>query len=131
MEKSIAFRIELHPIRVASHRHCDPANIFNPVIAEDYQNTSMKTYRFLIKGRAQGVFYRKTIQEQAQAREIRGSIKNLPDGSVKVLAALTEEQLPSFLDLLKKGSPNSQVESISKAVIDGADLEYDSFIVRY
>ncbi|MGV6817772.1 MAG: acylphosphatase [Thiotrichales bacterium] len=91
----------------------------------------MKTYRFLIKGRAQGVFYRKTIQEQAQAREIRGSIKNLPDGSVKVLAALTEEQLPSFLDLLKKGSPNSQVESISKAVIDGADLEYDSFIVRY
>lgn len=131
MGKSIAFRIELHPIRVASHWHCDPANIFNPEIVEDFPNTSMKIYRFIIKGRVQGVFYRKTIQEQAQARGIRGSIKNLPDGSVKVLAALTEDQLPSFLDLLEQGSPNSQVESISKAVIDGADLEYDSFVVRY
>lgn len=121
----------MHPLWVARNRLCDPANIFNHFSHRIFLTKLMKTYRFVITGRVQGVFYRKTIQESARAQSIRGSIKNLPDGSVKVLAALRESDLPAFVDMLNQGSPNSKVNSIAQEVIDGAELEYDSFVVKY
>jgi acylphosphatase len=42
--------------------------------------------RCRIKGRVQGVFYRATTQEQAEKYDLTGYARNLPDGSVEVLA---------------------------------------------
>ncbi len=91
----------------------------------------MKVYRFIVKGRVQGVFYRKSIQQMASLGHIQGYVKNLPDGSVEVVAALHEDQLEDFLRILKNGSPASKVEEIDIEELEEDDLLYDGFEIRY
>lgn len=121
----------MHPFWIARNPLCDPANIFNHFVGKVLPTASMKTYRFIVQGRVQGVFYRKTIQESCRDLGLQGSIKNLPNGSVKVLVTLADEDLPDFVGILQQGSPNSRVDSVSQEVIEGMHLEYDSFIVKY
>ena len=95
----------------------------------------MELYRFIIFGRVQGVYYRKSISQAAMKKQIRGYAKNLPDGTVEVIAELIDDDiddnLEDFLKLLKKGSLLSHVEDISYDLIDDADLVYDGFEIRY
>ncbi len=90
----------------------------------------MELYRFIIFGRVQGVYYRKFVSQAAMKKQIRGYVKNLPDGTVEAVAELIEEDLDDFLDLLRKGSPLSHTDEISHTLIDEADLVYDGFEVR-
>jgi acylphosphatase len=91
----------------------------------------MELYRFIIFGRVQGVFYRKFVSQAAMKKQIRGYVKNFPDGTVEVAAELIDDDLEDFLELLRKGSPLSHVEDISYELIDDADLVYDGFEIRY
>ena len=91
----------------------------------------MKVYRFIVKGRVQGVFYRKSVQQMASLGQIQGYVKNLPDGSVEVVAALHEDQLNDFLQILRNGSPASRVDEIEIKELDEDDLLYDGFEIRY
>ena len=91
----------------------------------------MELFRFIISGRVQNVFYRKFVSQSAMRKQIRGYIKNLPDGRVEVVAELIDDDLESFLELLREGSPLSHVEDISYEPIDDADLLYDGFEIRY
>ena len=92
----------------------------------------MKAYRFIVKGKVQGVFYRKSIKEMASLGHIQGYVRNLPDGSVEAVAYLWENQLDDFLQILKNGSPMSKVESITYEEItpDEDDIIYDGFEIR-
>ncbi|WP_187648412.1 acylphosphatase [Nitrosophilus labii] len=72
----------------------------------------MKTYRFLISGRVQGVWYRKYTKEVADNLDIGGYVRNLPDGRVEVVATLKDEQFEEFLKALKKGPPLARVDNI-------------------
>ena len=87
----------------------------------------MELYRFIILGRVQGVFYRKSVSQAVMRKQIRGTIKNLSDGSVEVIAELIDDDLEEFLELLREGSPLSRVDDISYDLIDDADLIYDGF----
>ena len=91
----------------------------------------MELYRFIVFGRVQGVFYRKAISQAAMRKQIRGYVKNLPDGSVEVVAELIDDDLEAFVELLKEGSPLSHVDDIHIEKIDDADLIYDGFEIRY
>ena len=42
--------------------------------------------RIVVSGRVQGVFYRDSCQRMAADLGVRGSVRNLPDGSVEVVA---------------------------------------------
>ncbi|HEY7509386.1 MAG TPA: acylphosphatase, partial [Vicinamibacteria bacterium] len=46
----------------------------------------MAAYRFVVHGRVQGVGYRYFVQREADARGVTGFVRNLPDGSVEVVA---------------------------------------------
>lgn len=78
----------------------------------------MKTYRFLISGRVQGVWFRKYTKEIADEMKISGYVRNLPDGRVEAVATLQEEQLKAFLEALKKGPPLAKVDNIEVEEID-------------
>ena len=93
----------------------------------------MSVYRFIVKGRVQGVFYRKSIQQLASLGQIQGYVKNLPDGSVEVVAALHDDErsLEDFMQVLKNGSPASRVDEITVEKLDHDDLLYDGFEIRY
>ncbi|MEA3455334.1 MAG: acylphosphatase [Campylobacterota bacterium] len=91
----------------------------------------MELYRFIIFGRVQGVYYRKSVSQAVMKKQIRGYIKNLPDNTVEVIAELIDDDLDGFLELLREGSLLSNVDDISYELIDDADLIFDGFEIRY
>ena len=90
----------------------------------------METYQFIITGKVQNVFYRKTIQQMAAFGHIQGYVKNLSDGTVKVVAFLYDDQLEDFKTLLQNGSPLSKVSDIHQE-ISKEEMLYDGFEIRY
>lgn len=74
----------------------------------------MNSYRFRITGKVQGVWYRKSVQQKAQARGFAGYVKNLPDGSVEAGVTLDDEDFATFIAILEEGSPASEVECIEQ-----------------
>ena len=68
----------------------------------------------------------------ASLGQIPGYVRNLPDGSVEVVAALHDDQLEDFLTILRNGSPLSHTDDIRYEIIDDEDdLVYDGFEIRY
>ena len=92
----------------------------------------MKAYRFIVSGKVQGVFYRKSIKEMASLGQIQGYVKNLPNGDVEVVAYLWEDQVQDMLNILKNGSPLSEVKDIKyeEVELDEDEIVYDGFEIR-
>ena len=91
----------------------------------------MESYRFIIRGKVQGVFYRKFVAQKLRQLGVQGFVRNLPDGSVEVVVRTTEEELPEIERILYEGSPMSETESVECEELDGDDLIYDGFVIRY
>lgn len=90
----------------------------------------MYAYRFIVTGKVQGVFYRKSIQQIASLGQLKGYVKNLKDGSVEVVVDLHDDQLDEFMIVLRNGSPLSDVEDVTYTILEEDDLLYDGFEIR-
>jgi len=90
----------------------------------------MQHYQIEVKGKVQGVFFRKSTQQKAHLLGIRGWVCNQPDGSVYVEASAEEEALVQFLDWLKKGPRLARVDSVSAQPFSPKDIK-DGFSIRY
>jgi len=77
----------------------------------------MPSYRYLVSGRVQGVGYRYFVMRQAQALGVSGFARNLPDGSVEVLAEGPEEALASLETSLRDGPAFASVTAVAKASV--------------
>lgn len=64
----------------------------------------MKQLHIIISGRVQGVGFRYFVQMNASQYGIKGTVRNLDDGSVEVIAVADQEKLSPFLEELKKGN---------------------------
>ncbi len=78
--------------------------------------------RARVTGRVQGVFFRASTAERARALALRGHARNLPDGSVDVLAGGSEEALAELLRWLQHGPPMARVDRVDVEVLDPAQL---------
>ena len=88
------------------------------------------TYKFLISGKVQGVWYRKFVSENAKKEGFRGYVKNLPDGGVEAVANIeNENELNKFIEILKEGSPYSEVKDIEVLKIENKN--FSDFEIRY
>lgn len=67
---------------------------------------------FLVSGRVQGVFFRASTQEQAQRLGLTGWVRNLPDGSVELVACGEAPTLAALESWLWQGPPSARVESV-------------------
>lgn len=67
----------------------------------------------VVTGVVQGVAYRAYVQESATELKLVGYVKNLPDGSVEVLAQGYPNVLKEFVEYLHEGSLMAKVESVS------------------
>jgi acylphosphatase len=66
-----------------------------------------------VAGRVQGVFFRGSTLEEAQRLGIYGEVRNLPDGSVEIIAEAERRALEELLDWCRKGGPPSaRVEEV-------------------
>ncbi|NGX45181.1 MAG: Acylphosphatase [Chlamydiae bacterium] len=64
-------------------------------------------------GRVQGVGFRATAQLVARKLGLSGSVRNLKDGSVEVIAQGSKHELERFLRELKELFPGAIAEKIS------------------
>lgn len=89
----------------------------------------MKSCHIIVKGKVQGVFYRKTTKEYADAHKILGTVMNLPDGSVEIFASGSDTQLDELTAWCHKGSPKSEVTTVDRDDID--PMIFEDFSIRY
>lgn len=61
----------------------------------------------------QGVFFRKHTRLTATGLGLTGQVRNLPDGSVEVLAAGTDQQLDALISWCHLGPEKAAVSSVT------------------
>lgn len=91
------------------------------------------TRRFLITGKVQGVYYRHSTRLQAERLGIGGVARNLPDGSVEVIAYGSHESVESLHAWLHRGPEHARVATVQEldppraVAVDGADAPPEAF----
>jgi acylphosphatase len=68
--------------------------------------------RFRVTGRVQGVYFRQSTRVQAERLALLGHARNLPDGSVEVLAYGEVEQILELERWLHKGPSSARVDRV-------------------
>lgn len=71
----------------------------------------------------QGVFYRATAREVAEALQLSGWVRNTQEGHVETMASGTEEQLQQFIDWCRQGPPRASVIDVQITYKDEEDFE--------
>ena len=90
----------------------------------------MKRLRARIFGHVQGVFFRDTTRRKAQQWGITGWVRNERDGTVKVVAEGSEQNLEQLLDFLHRGPSAARVERV-EAEWQSATGEFGTFHIRH
>ncbi len=91
----------------------------------------MEWYRFIIFGKVQGVFYRKSVSQALMKKQFKGYIQNLSDGTVEVVAEVFDDDFEIFIKILQDGSLLSTVDDVKYEIINDAEFNTDGFEVRY
>ena len=66
-------------------------------------------------GRVQGVFYRAATAAEAERLGVDGTVRNLPDGRVEVVARGDDAALTALVRWLWRGPPAARVDSVPVA----------------
>jgi len=75
----------------------------------------MASYRYIVRGRVQGVGYRYFVMREAAALGVSGFARNLPDGTVEVIAEAADDVLDLFEDRLRQGPSFASVKGLDRS----------------
>ncbi len=82
-----------------------------------------KHIQLKITGKVQGVWFRGSTQQKARELGIKGTVRNLPDGSVFVEAEGEEAILQQFIAWCRLGPELAKVENVQMAENDWRGFE--------
>lgn len=90
------------------------------------------SYRFVVTGRVQGVYFRESTREQAQRLGLVGWVCNLADGRVEGVAHGSEAALEALHRWLLLGPPAARVDAVDWHPADrtAGDVIPTEFVVR-
>lgn len=88
----------------------------------------MKSYRYIISGKVQGVYYRQSTKNKAEELGIKGTAENLKTGEVEIFACGDEEALAEFEKWLWIGPPLAKVDRVEKTEFFPSDFQNFSII---
>ncbi|MGH7585754.1 MAG: acylphosphatase [Gemmatimonadales bacterium] len=74
----------------------------------------MPTWRFVVEGMVQGVGFRYFVRRRALELGLAGSVRNLPDGRVEVLASGEREPTDHLEAALWRGPSMARVTNVSR-----------------
>ena len=77
----------------------------------------MASFRYVVRGRVQGVGYRYFVMREANALGVTGFARNLADGTVEVVAEAADEVLELFEDRLRQGPSFASVNALDRSAI--------------
>jgi acylphosphatase len=89
----------------------------------------MKCVQIQVNGKEQGVWLRASTQRKANELNIKGIVKNLPNGDVYIEAEGEENALGDFVKWCHQGSDHSRVDNVTVSEIKEKSFE-DFKIVR-
>lgn len=88
-----------------------------------------RALRAQVHGLVQGVGFRWFVLQRARELGVRGHARNLPDGSVEVVAVGRPQQLDELVQHLQVGSRASRVDAVDCQTLAPQPL-YDDFEIR-
>jgi acylphosphatase len=86
--------------------------------------------RWLVSGRVQGVGFRWFVVLRAQGANVRGWVRNLPDGRVEVVAAGNQAALDALEKWLQIGPRSASVTAVEKTDISHESIVGKTFIIK-
>lgn len=81
-----------------------------------------------VSGRVQGVFFRASTKNKADELNIKGFVRNEPDGSVYIEAEGRESDMRQFESWCRQGPRNAVVERCD--VSEGRVQGFSDFVVK-
>jgi acylphosphatase len=90
----------------------------------------IKEFRAIVSGRVQMVMYRDFAQRHAKKHRVVGTVKNLPDGTVEVIAQGEEQDLHAYLKKLHRGPILARVREVQVAWREPSS-EFGGFNITY
>lgn len=83
-------------------------------------------FRWIVSGDVQGVGFRVFVWREAQVLKLGGTVRNLADGTVEVIAQGEAQQLAGLEAAIRRGPRHSRIANLEKAEI--SDEMTDSMI---
>lgn len=87
-----------------------------------------KHFNIKVSGLVQGVYFRASARERADALKIAGFVRNEPDGGVYIEAEGEEHRLQAFVQWCRQGPTHAVVEKCD--VREGPVKEFSSFAIE-
>ncbi|HEX9727673.1 MAG TPA: acylphosphatase [Gemmatimonadales bacterium] len=87
-------------------------------------------YRWRIAGRVQGVGFRWSVLDRARALDVVGWARNMPDGSVEVVARGLPNALDRLDEFLATGPTHAHVEDVDKVHIPHESVAGNAFTIK-
>ena len=90
----------------------------------------MKRVEIVVQGRVQGVFYRDSTRRKANELGLVGTVRNLPDGAVEVVAEGPSDSLEALVLWCRSGPPAAEVTHVRTTHHESTG-EFDDFRIQY
>jgi len=83
----------------------------------DDANPQAGTIRRLVRvrGRVQGVWFRRATRDEARAHAVAGWVRNCPDGSVEAVFEGPASAVEALLAFVRRGPPGARVDQLEIA----------------
>ncbi|MGZ8095036.1 MAG: acylphosphatase [Methylosarcina sp.] len=81
----------------------------------------MRKVKILVSGRVQGVYFRLFTQNKAKHFAVNGSVRNLPDGRVEIIAEAENIVIEKFIQWCRKGPVTARVDRIDIVELESED----------
>ena len=96
-------------------------------MADSSQKASL---RAVVSGRVQGVFFRMFVHREASGLGLCGTVRNLGDGRVEVMAEGDRGRLDMLVEKLRKGPPRATVHDVA---VEWEEYQHswDDFRIEY
>jgi acylphosphatase len=89
--------------------------------------SALKTLHLVIHGRVQGVFFRNSMQSEAQYLAISGWVRNRPDRTVEAMVQGEADAVDAIVRWANRGP---QMASVERVDISPGTGSYEGFEIR-
>jgi acylphosphatase len=83
-----------------------------------------------VSGRVQGVFFRSETKHKADRYDVKGWVRNLPDGRVEAVFEGEKEGVKALIEFCKRGPSGARITNVDLRW-ENFTGEFDAFKVRY
>ena len=89
----------------------------------NYWISTMKYKHLIIDGKVQGVGYRYSAKSKANSLKIKGSVENMPNGTVEIYCLGSDENIDAYINYLKNNPGWSHVDNIEIEDIEERNIK--------